>query len=122
MGETFDEITKRRQGFIRAWRANNLGSVVDDADADDMEWLLERIDTQIRETPPQTSRGIAFGADKGNMERLRHQRIFIAGVLGNKRTLEKRSMDTAATRANLSIFISGAAVLIALGAFLVALW
>lgn len=57
MAETFDEISKRRHGFIQAWRNDDLASVVETADADDMKWLLERIDAQIGEIPHHLGSG-----------------------------------------------------------------
>ena len=47
MAETYQEISERRQNLIRAWHGNSLGDAVEDADADDLEWLLERIDAAI---------------------------------------------------------------------------
>ena len=127
MAETYQEISERRQELIRAWRGDSLGDVVEGVDADDLEWLLERIDAQIQGTRRPTSLETAFRIgknpiEKDPVEKLRHQRIFVAGVLGNMRTLEKQTRERAAIyRANWSMGISGAAVLIALGALLVSL-
>jgi hypothetical protein len=118
MAETYQEISERRQNLIRAWHGNSLGDAVEDADADDLEWLLERIDAAIRESPHHVSPDMA----KDSMERLRRDRIFIAGELGIKRTLEKQSIDAVATtHTNWRTFSMIIAAVIAFGLLLVVL-
>ncbi len=54
MPETYEEISARRQNLIRASRVHpnpEFGPLIDASNADDLEWLLEQIDTQIGETP-----------------------------------------------------------------------
>lgn len=122
MAETYEEISERRQESIRLMRTGEskiFGAAIENADVDDLEWLLERLDAQLDETSHHVKDPSLL---KDIQERNRRYRIAVAGILGNKRTLEKRSKETKAeTRANWSMFISAAAVMIALGALLVAL-
>ncbi len=115
MAETYEEISKRRQELIRVVRGDNnkaFGEAVDQADADDLDWLLERLDAQLGETPHWVEDEEQL---KEMMARYRHQRIVVAGVLGNKKTVEKMTKDRVALfRANFGLCLSVAAILISL--------
>ena len=83
------ERSARRQGLIRAARDGNdseFGTAIKQADADDLAWLLERLNAQIDETPhwvedPKQLNEI--------LAKLRKQRIAVAGAMGNKATAER---------------------------------
>ena len=117
MAESESDIAARRHELIRVMRGGSnkaFGDAVDKADADDLEWFLARIDAQLGETP-------YWVADQDDlakfMAELRHQRIVVAGVLGTKKTVEKRAGERSAKiRANIGIGIAMVAVLIALWA------
>ncbi len=123
MAETYHEISDRRQNLIRAARVHSnpdFRPLLETSNADDLEWFLEQIDTQIRETPNWVDDRASL---RQILARLRAKRTAVAGVLGNRRTAEKLTDPRAARRrVNFKMILLGAGILIALMALLVAIF
>ncbi len=121
MPETYEEISARRQNLIRASRVHpnpEFGPLIDASNADDLEWLLEQIDTQIGETPNWVDDRASL---RELLARLRVKRTAVAGALGKRRTAEKLTdLQKVRRRVNIIMAISGFGVLIAFFALLVA--
>ena len=123
MSETYDEISHRRQNLIRAARVHpnpDFKPLLETSNADDLEWFLEQIDTQIRETPNWVDDRASL---RQILARLRAKRTAVAGALGNRRTAEKLTDPRAARRrVNIKMILLGAGILIAFMALLVAIF
>ncbi len=123
MAETYEEISGRRQNLIRAARVHpnpDFRPLLETSNADDLEWLLEQIDAQIRETP-------SWVDDRASLRQilatLRAKRTAAASALGNRRTAEKLTDPRAARRrVNIKMILLGAGILIAFVALLVAIF
>ncbi len=123
MAETYEEISGRRQNLIRAARVHpnpDFRPLLETSNADDLEWLLEQIDAQIRETP-------SWVDDRASLRQilatLRAKRTAVASALGNRRTAEKVTDPRAARRrVNIKMILLGAGIPIAFVALLVAIF
>ena len=122
MAETYEEISDRRQNLIGAARVHpnpDFGPLLETSNADDLEWFLEQIDAQIRETPNWVDDRASL---RQILARLRAKRTAVAGALANRRTAEKLADPrTARRRVNIKMILLGAGVLIAFIALLVAI-
>ncbi len=120
MAETYEEISDRRQDLIRATRVHptpDFRPLLETSNAGDLEWLLEQIDAQIRETPNWVDDRVSL---REILARLRAKRTTVAGALGNRRTAEKLTGPRAARRrVNIKMILLGAGILIAFFALLV---
>ena len=123
MVETYDEISDRRQNLIRAARVHpnpDFRPLLETSNADDLEWLLEQIETQVGETPNWVDDRASL---KQILARLRAKRAEVADALGNRRTAEKLTDPQAVRRrVNIKMILLGAAILIAFIALLVAIF
>ena len=123
MAETYEEIFDRRQNLIRAARVHpnpDFSPLLETSNADDLEWLLEQIDAQIRETPSWVDDRASL---KQILATLRAKRTAVADVLGKRRTAEKLTDPQAVRRRSeirTAMLLIG--VLIALFALLVAIF
>jgi len=73
--QPLQDIDARRQKLIQAWRLfpdGNFEKTIETADADDLAWLVERIDEQLKETPLWLKDPVPLA---GSMADLRHRRI-----------------------------------------------
>ncbi len=123
MAETHEEISDRRQDLIRAARVHpnpDFKPLLETSNADDLEWFLEQIDTQIRETPNWVDDRSSL---RQILARLRAKRTAVAGALGNRRTAEKLTGPRAVRlRVNIKMILLGAGILIAFFALLVTIF
>jgi thiamine pyrophosphate-dependent acetolactate synthase large subunit-like protein len=112
--ETYEAIRARRHELIRASRTEldeHMGKLVEAASADDLEWLLERLETQLKETPHHVKEADVL---EKIQTKTRTQVIFVRGVLGNKRAVETAIQDRLTRRrANVAMFLSIASAVIA---------
>ncbi len=121
MPETDEEISGRRQNLVRAARVHpnpKFVPLLEKSNADDLEWLLGRLNTQIAETPQWVDDPVSLRAI---LARLRAKRTAVADALGNRRPAEKLTYlhkMRRSTYAGKAISIIG--VLIAFFALLVA--
>ncbi len=115
-----DHLTDRRQNLIRAARVYpnpDFRPLLETSNADDLEWFLEQIDAQIRETPNWVDDRASL---REILARLRAKRTAVAGALANRRTAEKLTDPrTARRRVNIKMILLGAGILIAFFALLV---
>ena len=112
MTESYEDMSERRAEYIRCLRDNELSFILDTANADDLDWIIERIDAQLGETPNHVSDSKELSKI---MSRLRHQRIALCGVMGNLRSIENREIEQRANRrSNFALILSGIAVLVAM--------
>ncbi len=123
MAETAEEMSDRRQNLIRAARVRpnpDFRPLLETSNADDLEWLLEKIDAQIVETPQWVDDRASL---KQILARLRAKRAKVADAFGNRRTAEKLTDPQAVRRrVNIKMILLGAAILIAFIALLVAIF
>ncbi len=123
MAETAEEMSDRRQNLIRAARVHpnpDFSPLLETSNTDELEWLLEQIDTQIGETPNWVDDRASL---REILARLRAKRTAVADVLGNRRTAEKLTDPQAVRRrVNIKMILLGAAILIAFIALLVAIF
>jgi hypothetical protein len=114
-GDSEDAIAARRQELIRAWRIFPDGpfeATMRAATADDLTWLVDRIDEQFKSTPLHVK-------DPRQLEEaiknLSHCRSVVAQILGHKHTLERqRDRRTTLWRANAAIFTSVGSLIVAI--------
>lgn len=96
--ETFEALSERRHELIRVVRGgadHRFERAINEASADDLEWLTERLETQLT----QRLDDIPDVNERAYMhERTRDQLIVVRGVLGNKRTIEKSEQARSAQR------------------------
>ncbi len=123
MAETSEEMSDRRQNLIRAARVHpnpDFRTLLVTSNADDLEWLLEQIETQVGETPNWVDDRASL---KQILARLRAKRAEVADALGNRRTAEKLAGPRAARRrVHIKMILLGAGILIAFVALLVAIF
>ncbi len=123
MAETYEEIPDRRQNLIHAARVHpnpDFRPLLETSNADDLEWFLEQIDTQIRETPNWVDDRASL---RQILARHRAKRTAVASALGNRRTAEKLTDPRAARRrVIIKMNLLGAGILIAFIALLVAIF
>lgn len=91
--ENPESLGARRQEFIRAMRVHSpesralLLKLVKEADVSDLEWLMARIDDQIRNVPMH----VKIAADRDMiLKEAEHRRSWIGSVLDNKRSIAQR--------------------------------
>lgn len=86
MRETSEEkIRERRQNLIRAADAHpnpDIGPLLEKSNADDLDWLLLRLNAQIAETPRPVD-------DPEESARLRATRNAVGDAFANRRKAEK---------------------------------
>ncbi len=123
MAETYDEISDRRQNLIRAARVHpnpDFRPLLETSNADDLEWLLEQIDVQIRETSNWVDDRTSL---REILARLRAKRTTVAGALVNRRTAKKLAdLRAVRRRVNIKMILLGAGILIAFIGLLVAIF
>ncbi len=89
MRETPEEIREHRQNLIRAASAHpspELGPLLDKSNADDLEWLRDRLNAQIAEANRRVN-----GPEESSETRARRRenRNAVGAALHNRRTAEK---------------------------------
>ena len=117
--EPLQDIHTRRQKLIQAWRVfpdGDFEKTIEAAEADDLAWLEERIDEQLKETPLWLKDPVPLAESMAN---LRHCRIVVSQMLGHKRMLDNRAiLARIEFRANVALVVSGLGLLVAIAALL----
>jgi len=120
--QPLQDIDARRQKLIQAWRLfpdGNFEKTIETADADDLAWLVERIDEQLKETPLWLKDPVPLAESMAN---LRHCRIVVSQILGHKRTLDNTAiLARTEFRANVALVVSGLGLLVAIAALVLGL-
>ena len=120
--QPLQDINARRQTLIQAWRLfpdGNFEKTIEAADADDLAWLVERIDEQLKETPLWLKDPVPLAESMAN---LRHCRIVVSQMLGHKRTLDNTAiLARTESRANVALVVSGLGLLVAIAALVLGL-
>ena len=120
--QALQDINARRQKLIQVWRLfpdGNFEKTIEAADADDLAWLVERIDEQLKETPLWLKDPVPLADSMAN---LRHCRIVVSQMLGHKRTLDNTAiLARTEFRANVALVVSGLGLLVAIAALVLGL-
>jgi hypothetical protein len=122
LAQPLQDIDARRQKLIQAWRLfpdGNFEKTIEAADADDLAWLVERIDEQLKETPLWLKDPVPLAESMAN---LRHCRIVVSQMLGHKRTLDNTHiLARTEFRANVALVVSDLGLLVAIAALVLGL-
>ena len=123
MPDTYEEISERRKKLLSAcevFPSPRLGKMLRTSNADDLEWFLGQIESQLDEAPHLVKDPDAL---KKRLENFRILRIGVLGRLGDRRSAEKL-VDYKQTRfrANISMWISAIGLLFAFIALMISIF